>query len=198
MFSVFDLRMLNIIARIQITSSSANDNNSSFRRKILVYYLKLYFIMVIGFIILMNFLTSYLTIVLLSLVLLPQVYHNMVSNRISLVDYTFLIGAFVTKLLNILYFRLCKVNILEIRPIIDGGLFLIFSTALHIMVIFLQRRWGSNFLVPRIFLPKKYCYLKPFADVSTEKTSTSLMEDLEGEGNLKEDLHEDCAICMED
>lgn len=140
--------------------------------------------MILGLCTLVNLLCNNFTLFLLSIVLLPQIFHNMLSTQLCLIDYTFFITSFCIKLLNIIYFRICPYNILEIAPVISGSASVIVINIVFIFIIIYQRRLGSTFLIPKVLLPKKYEYLRKLSPENEELKT-------------EDELEEECIICMD-
>lgn len=122
----------------------------------------------------------------------PQIYRNMKRCCRHALNWKYVAGLSITRVLTISYFLLCPVNVLSSEPdptlayIVTGWIWL------QVCVLVSQEILGPRYLVPANILPPAYDYHRvlPIEDIETHSPDGAISSGRQGQKMF------DCAICM--
>lgn len=151
-FTFIDFRVTMSIWRFQNSRELSELSQSQARKKAYCFQVLFYGVVLsFNYFMWKYFLHPYF-IVLNSLILFPQIYHNCNQPIVVSFDTNFLIFFSAIKYLIFFYFRGCPVNIILLKYNYLFSFFGLFLLLASIVIIFLQSRLGANFFIPRTFL----------------------------------------------
>jgi hypothetical protein len=183
-FSIFEMRYLLLIWKAR-RPQGFNLGWNAVRRELTILYSRFYCTLLVGIMIAYNF-WGYLTwlLVVAYSFWIPQIVYNAQKEVRNPLDYRYLVGISVARMVAPLYLYGCPNNFLIV--LLPGatstkpGFCLMLSVwmFLQVAMLMLQDRFGPRFFIPARFLPQKYRYDRRVVSPSSNK------EDME------------CVICI--
>ena len=182
LFTFVDFRVMLSIWRFQNSRQLADLSEHQLRKKIYCFQAVFYVVLLAYNYFMWKYFLHRYFVLLNSLILLPQIYHNFVKPTIVSFDKNFFILFSAIKYLIFFYFRGCPVNIMMLKYYYFDSTLGLFILVVSILVLFLQSRLGGKFFVPRAFLRTydyfidKQTYLKERnrADLKDNEVATDL------------------------
>ena len=185
LFCFIDQRILSFVWQNKINFENPLLNQRQIQKKSYIYQFKIIFLIIIYNYFMFRFLMNPILIILNSLILLPQIYHNIKSRSISCFDKNFIFFYTSSAYLFFFYFRAIPQNIIDLKPEFrEAFIGLVFLTIL-IFVLYLQDIYGAKFLIPK-FLKNQYNYF-----ISLKKYKSKVGKGLEKKKNKKKGLIKD-------
>ena len=215
LFCFIDQRILSFIWQNQIVLQNPQLTQREIQKKSYIYQIKIIFIIIIYNYIMFRFLLNPYLIIINSLILLPQIYHNMKTRAISFFDKEFIIFYTSSSYIFFFYFRAIPNNIIKLKPYYKESLIGLLIILLSIALLYLQDIYGSKFLIPK-FLKKQYNYFltlkkyKKKINLNTTKKNNKLMDSITMNSTITDNsshsiLSSDvsvntdtCTICLDD
>lgn len=156
LFIIFDMKMLFLVWRSHNLENM--DNPQVIRKKLSIFYIQFYFGLFMYLTLVYFFNNEEWMILLKSLILLPQIIHNIRLGQKPLFNVYYVFGYIGSRLLLPLYERICPENRFHLTPNPTLALTLISLYIFLVLLLVLQYRLGSRFFVPKRFLPNYFNY----------------------------------------
>lgn len=173
LFIIFDMKMLFLIWRSQNINNL--DNPQLIRKKLTAFYIQFYLGLFIYLTLTYFFANEEWMILLRTLLLLPQLVHNVRLAHKSDFSPDYIFGYVGARLLLPLYERSCPANRFHLTPNISLVLAIFAAYAIEVVLLALQHKLGSRFFVPKRFLPHYYEYkMKIKANEETRELDCSI------------------------
>ena len=140
--------------------------NEEVRKALIRFYIKFYLIALVSLITVDKLIANKYTLFAISgLVLIPQIVLNAINKSRNTPSMSFAVLMAVTQAFFPLYIRGCPQNILELKPDVNWATILMWIIFAQIAILFLQRKWGSRFFIPKLWrFWNEHNYYKNFSD----------------------------------
>ena len=145
-------------------------NRDVVRRQIILFYLKFYIVYIVA-VSLSDYIFSYsfLLVIMNGLIWIPQIIENVINRSRNVPMPSFLISLSLSQGFMPVYYLLFGSNIFEFKSSPKWGLTLLFIHWLSIVILLLQRKYGSRFFIPKYFKNKSdYQYQSLSNDVEQD------------------------------
>lgn len=199
-FSFFDNRILIYVWKYQIMRNRNYLNEREFQKKLLTYQIKIYLYLIVYNVSMCKLFLNPHLIFVNSLILFPQIIHNIIYPTTSEFNFSYLFNYIGSKYFIFFYLRGLPTNIYEIKNFffeISLGLLVL---GIQFMILYIQDQNGPKFFIPK-FLKNTHSYfidLKKYkTKLKTNKKKTSESIDKLNESSFAED-NSLCAICLGD
>jgi hypothetical protein len=156
LFIIFDMKMLFLVWRSQNIANL--DNPQLIRKKLTAFYIQFYLGLFLYLTLTYFFANEDWMILLRTLILLPQLVHNLrLGHKPNFAPF-YIFGFVGARLLVPLYERACPYNRFHLMPKPSLVVAVFTAYVIEVVLIALQHRLGSRFFVPKRFLPNYYDY----------------------------------------
>ncbi|KRX08224.1 hypothetical protein PPERSA_07704 [Pseudocohnilembus persalinus] len=160
------------------------ENETLFRKQLMVFHLKIYFIMcvliILGqYVIFIDFL-----FISINLITLFQIFNIAYKGQQQRIDQHFIWCVILPRSIIPLYLRGCPYNIFHLEPSFFVTFSILVLIFLQVLVLYAQQYLGPRFFIPDILQPNKFNYFMKIPQ----------MNDIEQ--GIDQEFAEDCTICF--